>query len=84
MAHFKVAVEHFKLSTSGRITYEERVASFLRANQVPDDLRVDSLIGLIGPEACALLKSLTAPEQPASKTFAELTASLTNHYQQKP
>lgn len=72
-------VEHFDESTSDWLSYEERVLSFLRANKVPAELQVDAFVSLIGPKTYALLKSLTAPETPSSKSFEELRQLLRNH-----
>ncbi|KAM7293707.1 uncharacterized protein ISCGN_023302 [Ixodes scapularis] len=77
-------VEHFDESTSDWLSYEERVLSFLRANKVPTELQVDAFVSLIGPKTYALLKSLTAPETPSSKSFEELRQLLRNHLSPKP
>lgn len=77
-------VEHFDESTSDWLSYEERVLSFLRANKVPAELQVDAFVSLIGPKTYALLKSLTAPETPSSKSFEELRQLLRNHLSPKP
>ncbi|KAM7289424.1 uncharacterized protein ISCGN_029553 [Ixodes scapularis] len=77
-------VEHFDEPTSDWLSYKERVLSFLRANKVPAELQVDAFVSSIGPKTYALLKSLTAPETPSSKSFEELRQLLRNHLSPKP
>ncbi|XP_040077025.1 uncharacterized protein LOC120849006 [Ixodes scapularis] len=77
-------VEHFDESTSDWLSYEERVLSFLRANKVPAELQIDAFVSLIELKTYALLKSLTAPETPSSKSFEELRQLLRNRLSPKP
>ena len=61
--------------------YLERVKAYFDANEIPATKRVAVLLSVIGPKAYAILRSLTAPETPQSKS---LMKSLKNHYSQKP
>lgn len=77
-------VEHFDASLCSWSSYEERLASFLRANHVPETDQVDAFLSLIGPTTYNLLKSLTAPQLPVTKSFDELTQLLRDHLEPKP
>ena len=64
--------------------YLERVQAYFDANEIPAAKRVAVLLSVIGPKAYAILRSLTAPETPQSKSLESLTKSLKNHYSPKP
>lgn len=46
--------------------------AYLRANDVPDERKVDAFISIVGPQTYALLKSLTAPTKPSSHSLESL------------
>ncbi|XP_070389115.1 uncharacterized protein [Dermacentor albipictus] len=77
-------MEPFDDSTSDWTSYDERLSSYLRANKVPADLQVDVFVSLIGPKTYQLLKSLTAPDTPTSKSLSELREVLSKHLSPKP
>lgn len=76
-------VEPFEASSGDWPSYEERIQSFLRANQVDEKLKVDVFISVIGPKTYSLLKSLTAPAAPSDKPLEELLTQLRNHLSPK-
>uniref|UniRef100_G3MQY8 Retrotransposon gag domain-containing protein n=1 Tax=Amblyomma maculatum TaxID=34609 RepID=G3MQY8_AMBMU len=77
-------MEPFDDSTSDWTSYDERLASYLKANKVPDDLQVDVFVSLIGPKTYQLLKYLTAPDKATSKSLTELRELLSKHLSPKP
>lgn len=77
-------VEHFDFSLGSRSAYEERLTSFLKVNRVPDINKVDAFLSLDRPTTYNLLKSLTPPSLPATKSLAELAQLLRNHLGPKP
>lgn len=72
-------VEHFDESTSNWLSYEERLAAYLCANKLPENLEADAFISLIRPKTFALLKSLTAPKAPTAKSCSFLLNVLCKH-----
>lgn len=65
-------VEPFEASSGDWPSYEDRIQSFLRANQVDEKHKVDVFISVIGPKTYALLKSLTASAAPSDKSLEVL------------
>lgn len=64
--------------------YKERLQHLLTINKVTDDkMKVSYLITLIGPESYKILKSLTDPHKPDSKTFDELIAVFEKYFKPK-
>ena len=64
--------------------YVERVQEFFKANDVGQDKQVSTLISTIGAKTYGLLRSLTAPDKPSTKTFAQITNLLKNHLAPEP
>ena len=65
-------------------SYTERLGQYFIANDVHDDLKVPSLLSIIGPKYYSLLKNLCAPTKPSAMTFDELIKKLTDHLSPKP
>ena len=65
-------------------SYSERLAQFLVVNGVEDERKTAALISLIGPKIYKLLKSLTAPDDPSTKAYADLVKLLADHLSPKP
>ncbi|KAJ8379205.1 hypothetical protein AAFF_G00223170 [Aldrovandia affinis] len=65
-------------------SYTERLEQYFIVNDVADDKKVPALLSLIGPKTYGLLRDLTAPAKPASRTFADLVAILQAHLSPKP
>ena len=64
--------------------YIERVEQFFEANDIAEEKQVAVLLTVIGAPTYGLLKSLLAPENPKSKSFAELVSTLKSHFNPKP
>ncbi len=59
--------------------YVERLRMYFVVNDVPEEKHVPALLSLIGAKTYGLLRTLTAPENPATKTFEELTLRALNY-----
>ena len=64
--------------------YLERIECYFEANGIKDDQKVNCLIATMGASTYALLKSLTAPDKPRTKSFAEITGILKKHLNPAP
>ncbi|XP_049513403.1 uncharacterized protein LOC125940834 isoform X1 [Dermacentor silvarum] len=77
-------MEPFDDSASDWTSYDERLTSFLHFNKVPEADKVHAFLSLIGAKTYALLKSLTAPDLPSSKSYDTLRKLLGDHLAPKP
>ncbi|KAH9379181.1 hypothetical protein HPB48_015370 [Haemaphysalis longicornis] len=77
-------LEPFDESGTDWAPYEERLTSFLIVNRVPDSDKVHAFLSIIGSKTYGLLKSLTAPELPSTKSFEALKKVLSDHLSPKP
>lgn len=51
--------------------YIERLEQFFKANKIPTELQVPTLITVMGPASYGLLVNLCTPEMPSTKTFVD-------------
>ena len=65
-------------------SYIERVEQFFLANGVEQDLKVPSLLSVIGVKTYTLLRNLSAPVKPAQRSFKEIVELLQKHLSPKP
>ena len=72
-------IGQFDSTTDHWSSYRERLEQFIAANDVAEDKHVPVLLSVIGGRTYELLRTLTAPQRPAEKTFAELCEILENH-----
>lgn len=49
--------------------YKERLDQYFIANDVKDEKKVPALLSLVGGKTYSILRDLTAPDLPASKTY---------------
>jgi len=77
-------IEPFDDSCENWVTYVERVEQYFITNDVDTDKRVPALLSLIGSKTYGLLRSLTAPEKPSTKTFDDIVEILKRHLSPKP
>ena len=83
---------HLKLSYIGEYipqnerweTYSERFEQFVLANGIADEKVVPVFLSVVGSKAYNLLRSLTAPDKPATKSFADIKKILSNHFAPTP
>ena len=76
-------IDPFDVNIERWVDYIERLEQFFLVNEVKEEKQVPALLSLIGGKTYALLKSLVAPDKPSSKSFADLSTILKNHYSPK-
>ena len=64
--------------------YTERVDLYFLANGVQDNLKVPSLLAVIGAKTYGLLKNIVSPQKPAELTYQQILEHLNNHLNPKP
>ena len=68
--------------------YVERLEQFFVANDIVGDGKAEkrraTFLSVIGPAPYKLLRSLLSPVKPTEKTFEQLVAVLTEHYNPQP
>ena len=74
----------FNPESESLTTYVERVKLFIEANGIEDARKVAVLLSVIGGKTYALLRNLLSPTDPKTKSFDEIVAVLTQHYEPKP
>ena len=74
----------FDASTDNWSSYKERLEQFYEANDIADEKKVAVLLSVIGGKTYDLLRSLTAPQRPAERNFAQLCEILESHFSPKP
>ena len=77
-------IEHFDSSVETFQNYSERLEQYFIANDVSEVKRAATLLSCIGASTYQLLRSLTAPTLPSTKTYDELKAILNAHLSPKP
>ncbi len=65
-------------------SYSERLEQYFVANGIPEDKKVAGLIGEIGGETYKLLRKLTFPAKPSTKSYTELVELLQKHLAPPP
>ena len=77
-------VESFDIINGDFDKYVERMEQYYVANDVEDDKKkVAIFITVVGKDAYTLLRSLLSPEKPNTKSFAEITKTLSEHFKPK-
>jgi len=77
-------LQAFQPGTEPIAAYIERVQNYFAANDIADEKRVPVLLSVIGSKTYAVLRSLTAPDMPNTKSLEALIIALTKHYEPKP
>ncbi|XP_049886620.1 uncharacterized protein LOC126381133 [Pectinophora gossypiella] len=77
-------IEPFNMAVDNWTLYVERLEQYFIVNNVKSELKVATLITVMGSETYELLVNLCTPEKPSSKTFSELVTIMQNHLQPKP
>lgn len=65
-------------------SYTGRLGQPFIENDVHQDLKVPSLLSIIGPKLYKLLKKFCTPTKPSTMTFDELIRKLTDHLSPQP
>lgn len=68
--------EHHRVCTVG--------ADILEANDIKEEKQVAVLLSVIGSKTFVLLQSLEPSKSPTDKTFVQLVAVLTQHFEPQP
>ena len=63
--------------------YADRFEAYVAANDIDND-EVNVFLAVISPDAYKLLKNLCDPENPNTKTFAQLSQLLQGHLEPAP
>ncbi len=64
--------------------YCGRLEAYFGANQIANERKANTLIAVIGASGYQLMKTLCSPDNPNTKTYAELKTLLSNHYAPTP
>ena len=76
-------MQEFQPGAEPIMAYLERLQAYLDANEIAQAKRASVLVSTIGHKTYAILRSLTAPETPQSKSYDSLVLALKTHYQPK-
>lgn len=77
-------IDAFDSATETFQNYSERLEQYFIANDVAEGKRAATLLACIGPKTYQLLRSLTAPDMPSTKTYAQLQTILNAHLSPQP
>ncbi|XP_039602396.1 uncharacterized protein LOC120524631 [Polypterus senegalus] len=77
-------IDIFDSSTEDWNMYVERLQQYFAANDIPAEKHVPVLLSAMGGKAYGLLRSLTAPDKPAEKSFNDLVRVMRDHLSPKP
>ncbi|KAI5633133.1 hypothetical protein NE865_14146 [Phthorimaea operculella] len=77
-------LETFDVRGGNWSQYVERMEEFFNVNKVEEEMKVSTLITVIGAECYELLVNLCTPKKPKEKSFKELSLLLENHLQPQP
>ena len=77
-------IEEFDSTKNDLESYTERLEQYFIANDVNDEKKTAVLLSVIGPKTYETIKSLIAPQKPATKTYEELKSTLMSHFKPKP
>ena len=78
------SLHEFRPDSEDFSTYMERVEIYFAANDVPENKKVPVFLNAVGGTTYGVLRSLLAPDNPMSKTMADITKKLREHYEPKP
>ena len=65
-------------------SYTERLELYCSANNIEETRKVPTLLTVVGPKSYKTLKTLLAPEKPATKSYDELVKIMQKHVKPKP
>ena len=68
-------------ATDNITRYLKRVQMYFAVNEIKEELQVPTLLSAIGAPTFDRVCDLLAPEEPDTKTFAELSTLLTRHFE---
>lgn len=77
-------MREFILKSGNWSNYVERIEMYFKVNKVDEDLKLPTLISVMGEEAYDLLSTLASPTKPAKLAYNQAVQLLTDHLQPKP
>lgn len=77
-------IEPFDDSIESWSSYIERLEQYFAVNEVENDKKVPALLTLLGGKTYGLLRNLTLPDKPATKTYDDIVKLLKDHLNPKP
>lgn len=72
-------IEAFDLYSGRWMTYVRRMEQYIMLNKIDDELKVATLVTLVGERTYNLMCDLCAPVEPEKKSFSELVEIVKNH-----
>ncbi|XP_063800090.1 interferon-inducible GTPase 5-like [Pseudophryne corroboree] len=79
MARYLGKIEEFDPASDDWLLYTERLEQYFIANDIDEKKQVAVLLSVIGRKAYRVLHSITAPEKPANKAFADIVQVMHDH-----
>ena len=64
--------------------YLERFEQFVSANDIKEEKKSAVLLSVIGGKTLNILRSLTSPDKPGSKSYQEIVKLLAEHFAPNP
>lgn len=77
-------IAEFDVKSGTWSSYADRLEMYFKVNDVKEDLKLPTLISIMGDEAYELLVNLASPKKPAELTFKEACDVLRHHLQPAP
>lgn len=77
-------IKDFDVKTGNWSTYVERLEMYFVVNKITDDLKLPTLIAIIGEQAYELLSTLASPSKPSSLSYTVAVDLLRAHLQPTP
>nr|XP_026492258.1 uncharacterized protein LOC113397944 [Vanessa tameamea] len=77
-------IREFNVKSGNWLSYVERLDMYFIVNKVADDLKVPTLISVMGEEAYDLLAALASPRKPSALGLDQAVELLSAHLQPKP
>lgn len=77
-------IKEFDINTGNWTLYCGRVDMYFKANAIKDDLKLPTLISLVGEDVFELMVNLANPKKPTELTYDELVKLVREHLQPKP
>ncbi|XP_059048931.1 uncharacterized protein LOC131844146 [Achroia grisella] len=74
----------FDIQTGNWTAYVERLEMYFLANNIKDNVKLPTLISVMGDSAYELLSTLANPKKPSELTYIEAVELLRHHLQPKP
>lgn len=77
-------IAEFDVTSGNWSAYRERVDMYFLANRITDEVKLPTLIAIMGEPAYELLATLASPKKTSALTYKEAVELLQKHLQPKP